>query len=199
MQTSFNNKVAFKQAFLNGLNEIYQTTLEASTVEQRYTILAKMLDESLEEGLNRTNEVVKTQGLKKTIYFSMEFLMGRLITNNLYNTGNYHIVKEVFDDWNLDLNEVENAESDAGLGNGGLGRLAACFLDSAASVGLPLYGNSLRYQHGFFMQDIQNHKQVEFPDPWLNKPFVWEKRMDRVPAKWNSWPGFECCANLVER
>ncbi|HAX02332.1 MAG: glycogen phosphorylase [Tenericutes bacterium GWC2_34_14] len=178
MQTSFNNKVAFKQAFLNGLNEIYQTTLEASTVEQRYTILAKMLDESLEEGLNRTNEVVKTQGLKKTIYFSMEFLMGRLITNNLYNTGNYHIVKEVFDDWNLDLNEVENAESDAGLGNGGLGRLAACFLDSAASVGLPLYGNSLRYQHGFFMQDIQNHKQVEFPDPWLNKPFVWEKRMD---------------------
>src|SRR3989339_218144 len=178
MQTSFNNKVAFKQAFLNGLNEIYQTTLEASTVEQRYTILAKMLDESLEEGLNRTNEVVKTQGLKKTIYFSMEFLMGRLITNNLYNTGNYYIVKEVFDDWNLDLNEVENAESDAGLGNGGLGRLAACFLDSAASVGLPLYGNSLRYQHGFFMQDIQNHKQVEFPDPWLNKPFVWEKRMD---------------------
>ena len=178
MQTSFNNKEAFKQAFLNGLNEIYQTTLEASNIEQRYTVLAKMLDESLEVGLHKTNEVVKTQGLKKTIYFSMEFLMGRLITNNLYNTGYYHIVKEAFDDWHLDLNEVENAESDAGLGNGGLGRLAACFLDSAASVGLPLYGNSLRYQHGFFVQDIQNHKQVEFPDPWLNKPFIWEKRMD---------------------
>lgn len=178
MQTSFNNKEAFKQAFLKGLNEIYQTTLEASTIEQRYTVLAKILDESLEVGLHKTNEVVKTQGLKKTIYFSMEFLMGRLITNNLYNTGYYHIVKEAFDDWHLDLNEVENAESDAGLGNGGLGRLAACFLDSAASVGLPLYGNSLRYQHGFFVQDIQNHKQVEFPDPWLNKPFIWEKRMD---------------------
>lgn len=178
MQTSFNNKEAFKQAFLKGLNEIYQTTLEASTIEQRYTVLAKILDESLEVGLHKTNEVVKTQGLKKTIYFSMEFLMGRLITNNLYNTGYYHMVKEAFDDWHLDLNEVENAESDAGLGNGGLGRLAACFLDSAASVGLPLYGNSLRYQHGFFVQDIQNHKQVEFPDPWLNKPFIWEKRMD---------------------
>lgn len=178
MKTSFNDKQAFKQAFLNGLNETYQVSLEASSIEQRYTILAKMLDGALENDLRKTTETVKNQGLKKTIYFSMEFLMGRLITNNLFNSGHYQVVKEAFDDWGLDLNEVENAESDAGLGNGGLGRLAACFLDSAASIGLPLYGNSLRYQHGFFVQDIKNHKQVEFPDPWLNKPFVWEKRVD---------------------
>ncbi len=179
MKTSFRDKQAFKQAFLNGLNDIYQVSLEASTIEQRYTVLAKLLDQELEGDLQKTDSFVKQNNLKKTIYFSMEFLMGRLITNNLYNSGHYAIVKEAFMDWGLDLNEVENAESDAGLGNGGLGRLAACFMDSAASVGLPLYGNSLRYQHGFFVQDIKNHKQVEFPDPWLNQPFIWEKRVEK--------------------
>lgn len=178
MQHTFHTKEAFKQAFLNGLQETFHTSLEASSIEQRYTVLATLLDQSLEDDLAKTERVVREQNLKKTIYFSMEFLMGRLITNNLYNSGHYAVVKAAFDDFGLDLNEVENAESDAGLGNGGLGRLAACFLDSAASLALPLYGNSLRYQHGFFVQDIKNHKQVEFPDPWLNKPFIWEKRND---------------------
>lgn len=179
MQPIFDNKEAFKQAFLNGLETRFHVSLETSTIEQRYNVLATLLDRSLEHDLEHTERVVREQNLKKTIYFSMEFLMGRLITNNLFNSGHYHIVKAAFDDWGLDLNEVENAESDAGLGNGGLGRLAACFLDSAASLSLPLYGNSLRYQHGFFVQDIKNHKQVEFPDPWLNKPFIWEKRNDQ--------------------
>lgn len=178
MQHTFHTKETFKQAFLNGLKETFHTSLEASSIEQRYTVLATLLDQSLEDDLAKTERVVREQNLKKTIYFSMEFLMGRLITNNLYNSGHYAVVKAAFDDFGLDLNEVENAESDAGLGNGGLGRLAACFLDSAASLALPLYGNSLRYQHGFFVQDIKNHKQVEFPDPWLNKPFIWEKRND---------------------
>lgn len=178
MQHTFHTKEAFKQAFLNGLQETFHTSLEASSIEQRYTVLATLLDQSLEDDLAKTERVVREQNLKKTIYFSMEFLMGRLITNNLYNSGHYAVVKAAFDDFGLDLNEVENAESDAGLGNGGLGRLAACFLDSAASLALPLYGNSLRYQHGFFVQDIKNHKQVEFPDPWLSKPFIWEKRND---------------------
>jgi starch phosphorylase len=178
MNTSFNNKEAFKQAFLDGLKNLFNTTLEASSVEQRYTVLAKMLDQALESDLEKTTRYVNDNGLKKTIYFSMEFLMGRLITNNLYNSGFYPVVKEAFADFNLDLNEVENAESDAGLGNGGLGRLAACFLDSAASVALPLYGNSLRYEHGFFVQEIKDHKQIELPDPWLDNPFIWEKRID---------------------
>lgn len=178
MPHTFHTKETFKQAFLNGLKETFHTSLEASSIEQRYTVLATLLDQSLENDLAKTERVVREQNLKKTIYFSMEFLMGRLITNNLYNSGHYAVVKAAFDDFGLDLNEVENAESDAGLGNGGLGRLAACFLDSAASLALPLYGNSLRYQHGFFVQDIKNHKQVEFPDPWLNKPFIWEKRND---------------------
>lgn len=104
--------------------------------------------------------------------------MGRLITSNLMNSGYASVVKEAFDDYGFDLNEIEHVESDAGLGNGGLGRLAACFLDSAASLGLPLYGNSLRYKKGFFTQDIIDDKQVEYPDNWLDTPFYWEERRD---------------------
>ena len=176
MNKVFSTKNDFKNAFLSRLNDTYQVELKDSTVYQRYNILAHLLDESLEEAFQKTNAYVNENQLKKTIYFSMEFLMGRLITNNLQNSGYYDIVKEGFNELGIDLNEVEHAEVDAGLGNGGLGRLAACFLDSAASLSLPLYGNSLRYKHGFFVQEIKDHKQVEHKDPWLNDEFVWESR-----------------------
>ena len=179
MQHTFENKDTFKQVFLESLRKEFNVELLDSTIYQRYTVLAMLLEQELQEHKTKTDRFVKDNGLKKTIYFSMEFLMGRLITNNLMNSGHYDVVKKAFDELQIDLNEVENSEADAGLGNGGLGRLAACFMDSAASVGLPLYGNSLRYQHGFFMQDIKDHKQVEYPDPWLNQPFVWEKRVEQ--------------------
>ncbi len=178
MQNTMNNQETFKAAFLEGLTKTFSVDLKDSTIYQRYTILATLLEKSLEDDYEKTNEVVRQKNLKKTIYFSMEFLMGRLVTNNLQNSGHYDVVKAAFKEMGIDLNEVEHAESDAGLGNGGLGRLAACFLDSAASLGLPLYGNSLRYQHGFFMQEIKNHKQVEHPDPWLNEPFIWETKKE---------------------
>ncbi|HCB66948.1 MAG TPA: glycogen phosphorylase, partial [Acholeplasmataceae bacterium] len=178
MQNILTSKDSFKEAFLHDLKDKFGVELENSSVFQRYTVLATILDRDLESDYQKTNAYVKNNNLKKTIYFSMEFLMGRLITNNLQNSGAYDVVKSAFQDMNIDMNEVEEAEADAGLGNGGLGRLAACFLDSAASVGLPLYGNSLRYQHGFFKQEIRNHKQVELPDPWLRNPFIWEKRVD---------------------
>ncbi|MDX9691812.1 MAG: glycogen/starch/alpha-glucan family phosphorylase [Acholeplasmataceae bacterium] len=178
MQSTFQNKETFKEVFQHELKSQFNVTLKDSTIYQRYSILAVLLNQGLEENFNKTNDYVLNNGLKKTIYFSMEFLMGRLITNNLQNSGAYDVVKEAFNDLGINLNEVEEAESDAGLGNGGLGRLAACFLDSAASISLPLYGNSLRYQHGFFMQEIKNHKQIELPDTWLNKPFLWETRRD---------------------
>ena len=178
MQNILTSKDSFKEAFLHDLKDKFGVELENSSVFQRYTVLATILDRDLESDYQKTNDYVKNNNLKKTIYFSMEFLMGRLITNNLQNSGAYDVVKAAFQDMGIDMNEVEEAEADAGLGNGGLGRLAACFLDSAASVGLPLYGNSLRYQHGFFKQEIRNHKQVELPDPWLRNPFIWEKRVD---------------------
>ncbi len=178
MHHIFQNKDTFKGAFLTRLEEHFAVDLEQSTVYQRYTILSELLDAWMDKHLKATENAMKEHNHKKAIYFSMEFLMGRMITNNLYNSGFYPVVKEAFDDLGLDLNEVELAETDAGLGNGGLGRLSACFLDSAASLGLPLYGNSLRYQHGFFTQDIKNNRQVELPDLWLNRPFIWETKRD---------------------
>ena len=183
MQHTFKNKETFIEAFLHGLKDTFGVELNEASMYQRYTVLATLLNVSLEEDFNKTTEHVRTHHLKKTIYFSMEFLMGRLITNNLQNSGAYDVVKEAFNDLGIDLNELEESEADAGLGNGGLGRLAACFLDSAASIQLPLYGNSLRYRHGFFMQKIKNNKQIELPDPWLKHPFVWETRRDDQAIK----------------
>jgi len=178
MQNQFTDKEAFKKAFLHELKSQFDVELRDSSIYQRYTVLASMLDKELEVSSQKTKDYIKKNNMKKTIYFSMEFLMGRLVTNNLQNSGHYDVVKQAFQDLEINLNEVEEAETDAGLGNGGLGRLAACFLDSAASLGLPLFGNSLRYQHGFFIQEIKNHKQVEHQDPWLKEPFIWEKRID---------------------
>lgn len=178
MTQSFQNKDIFKETFLNELKHEFHVELKDSTIYQRYTVLAKLLDQTLKFDFDKTEKHIREHHMKKAIYFSMEFLMGRLITNNLQNSGHYDVVKDAFIDLGIDLNEVEEAEVDAGLGNGGLGRLAACFLDSAASTNIPLYGNSLRYQHGFFVQDIKDHKQVEFPDPWLNQPFIWEEKRE---------------------
>ena len=178
MNQPFMNKETFKEAFLTGLKEKFNVTQNESSVYQRYAILAQLLEEELKVDYEKTKKYIKDHHLKKAIYFSMEFLMGRMITNNLQNSGYYDVVKSAFIDLGIDLNEVEEAEVDAGLGNGGLGRLAACFLDSAASINLPLYGNSLRYQHGFFQQEIKDFKQVEAPDNWLSQPFYWEEKIE---------------------
>jgi starch phosphorylase len=179
MHNHFNNQATFTEAFLTGLRTQHGVELKDSSVYQRYATLAQLLQEDLSPLEQRTTQYIREHQMKKTIYFSMEFLMGRLITNNLQNSGYYDVVKQAFNALGIDMNEVESEESDAGLGNGGLGRLAACFLDSAASLGLPLYGNSLRYRYGFFTQDIINHRQIEMRDDWLNKPFIWEERKDQ--------------------
>lgn len=172
----FENKDNFKKIYLEELKNKFNIAIKDATISQLYEVLAYLVNDNLKEDYEKTTNYVDNNNLKKTIYFSMEFLMGRLITNNLQNSGVYQIVKEAFNDWNIDINKVEDAESDTGLGNGGLGRLAACFLDSSASLGLPLYGNSLRYSKGFFVQEIVNNRQVEHPDPWLDKGFMWEDK-----------------------
>ena len=176
--TLFKDKETFKRLFEEGLKTHFNEVIENSSVKTRYYVLASLIQDVLKEAHQKTNDMILKQGLKKTIYFSMEFLMGRMVTNNITSLGVYNIVKEAFDEYHLDLNEVEQFETDAGLGNGGLGRLAACFLDSAASLGLPLYGNSIRYQKGFFVQKIENFKQNEYPDPWLDHPYVWEEKKE---------------------
>ncbi|HHT55310.1 MAG TPA: glycogen/starch/alpha-glucan phosphorylase, partial [Acholeplasma sp.] len=175
MKSIFTNKESFKTAYSAALKDRYNLTVKEATMSQLYQTLASLVNANLDKNYDATTKYVKDNNLKKTIYFSMEFLMGRLITNNLQNSGYYNVVKEAFADFNIDLNKVEDAEADTGLGNGGLGRLAACFLDSAASINLPLYGNSLRYSKGFFIQEFVNNQQIEKPDNWLEKGFMWEE------------------------
>lgn len=178
MKNKFINKNTFKLAFSQKMKELFNKEVKDATLQQRYSALAILVEDNLDESFEKTNKYIQGNSLKKAIYFSMEFLIGRLITSNLQNSGHYDVVKEAFDDMGLDLNEIENQEVDAGLGNGGLGRLSACFLDSAASLALPVYGNSLRYQNGYFAQKITNNKQVEEIDHWLDTPFIWETKKE---------------------
>ena len=172
----FDNKENFKVEFIKRIESTYAISFEDSTPYQRFVILGEMVRQAVSYDWRNTNETIREKKLKKTYYFSMEFLMGRMITNNLINANLRGVVKEAFDDLGIDLNEIEHQESDAGLGNGGLGRLAACFLDSSSSIGLPVFGNCIRYRLGFFEQGIKNGYQVEHPDRWLRDVHVWEIR-----------------------
>ncbi len=172
----FKDKFDFKREFTTRVVESYGRSLEQSHITERYVVLGEMVREYASIHWKDTKENIAQLGAKQMYYFSMEFLMGRLLTNNLMNLGIYEIVHDGLDELGYDLNELEDLEADAGLGNGGLGRLAACFLDSLASMSLPGNGITLRYEYGFFKQKIENNKQVEVPDQWLKLGNVWEVR-----------------------
>ncbi len=174
----FDNVETFKKIFISTVENQYAIDFKDSTPYQQYVALGEMLRLKIADDWKETNKKIYEQNLKKIYYFSMEFLMGRMITNNLMNAGVYNVVKDAFNDLGIDINEVEHQETDAGLGNGGLGRLAACFMDSVASLGLPVFGNCIRYRYGFFEQGIKNGYQVEHPDRWLKDINVWEVRKD---------------------
>ena len=176
---NFKDVKTFKKAFVENVENKYAIDFKDSSSYQQYVVLGEMLRYYIAKDWHNTIQLTKAQKLKKVYYFSMEFLMGRMITNNLINAGVYDTVKEAFSELGIDINEVEHAESDAGLGNGGLGRLAACFMDSVASLGLPVHGNCIRYRYGFFEQGIKNGYQVEHPDNWLRDLNVWEIRKER--------------------
>ena len=174
----FKDVQTFKKAFIENVEAKFAIDFEDSTPYQRYVTLGKMVRYKIASDWERTRKLTSEKKLKRVYYFSMEFLMGRMITNNLMNAGVYDTVKKAFDELGIDLNEIEHQEAYAGLGNGGLGRLAACFMDSVASLGLPVYGNCIRYRYGFFEQGIKNGYQVEYPDRWLKDVNVWEIRKD---------------------
>ena len=123
-----------------------------------------------------TRKEYEAKPTKQLYYLSAEFLMGRALSNNLINAGIMDQVKEVLNGMNINFDMIEDEEPDAGLGNGGLGRLAACFLDSIATLQYPGHGYGIRYQYGLFEQKIINGNQVEIPDNWLRNGFVWEFR-----------------------
>ena len=174
----FRNKDSFIRDFKKRLKQTYLKDINESTIRERYNILGTLVREEISKDWIQTNKALEKNDQRKVYYFSMEFLMGRLITNNLMNMGIRGVVEEAFNDLGFDLNETEHYESDPGLGNGGLGRLAACYLDSLASLGLPGYGNCIRYRYGLFRQRIKHGYQEERPDNWLSDGYVWEVRKE---------------------
>lgn len=174
MKEFFSSKEKFIQEYKNVLTSTFGRNFEESYPEERYLALGQMIKEAAGENWIETKEAVKLGQTKQLYYFSMEFLMGRLMVNNLMNLGVYDVVKEGLEELGFNIHDIEIMEADAGLGNGGLGRLAACFLDSLASLDLAGNGNCIRYRYGLFKQDIVNGEQVEKPDCWLRLGNVWE-------------------------
>ena len=179
----FENKSAFKKAFTERMLERYGVSVNDSHISERYAILGEMVRDyaNVDWGHTRNKSIKRDQ--KTLIYFSMEFLIGRLLVNNMQNMGIYEVAKEGLKDMGINIHELEEQETDAGLGNGGLGRLAACFLDSIASLGYLGHGNCIRYQYGFFRQRIIDGKQKEFPDQWLTNGNVWEIRRPKYEVE----------------
>lgn len=172
----FTNKEEFVVQFKERLVAKYGKTPSEAHILERYDILGELVRDYAGTDWRNTREYVLNNNEKQLIYFSMEFLIGRLLTNNMMNLGIYNICKDGLKDLGIDISELEDVEGDAGLGNGGLGRLAACFLDSIASLNYPGHGNCIRYDYGFFKQKIVNDKQIELPDQWLTNGYVWEIR-----------------------
>lgn len=175
-ENKFQNKEEFKTEYQRRIIEKYGRSIEEAHITEKYIVLGEMIRDFAGVNWKSSKEEIARQGHKQMYYFSMEFLMGRLMSNNLMNLGIYNIVKEGLAELNVDINALEDLESDAGLGNGGLGRLAACFLDSLASLNLPGHGNCIRYQYGLFAQKIVDNEQVELPDNWMKLGNVWEVR-----------------------
>ena len=172
----FDNKADFKATFSRRLEEKYGRSVADSHITERYDVLGEMVRDYAGKDWRASRENILKHEDRQLIYFSMEFLMGRLLTSNMQNLGVYGIAKEGLEELGIDIGELEDMEADAGLGNGGLGRLAACFLDSIASLGYPGHGNTIRYEYGFFRQKFIKGQQVELPDQWLRNGFVFEVR-----------------------
>ena len=155
-----------------------ETTSSGNSV---YTALAMTLRDRLVEGWKNTQKKVAAGDGKRAFYLSLEFLLGRTMGNTLLNLGLEDAAHEALIQEHRDLADILEVEPDAGLGNGGLGRLAACFLDSCASLGLPVTGYGIRYEYGMFRQEIRGGEQVEEPDHWLKNGYPWEmKRPERI-------------------
>ena len=155
---------------------LYRKTLEEATPQQIFQAVAYTVKDTIIDNWLETQQEYEKEDPKTVYYLSMEFLMGRALGNDLINLQEYKPVKEALEELGLDLNVIEDQEPDAALGNGGLGRLAACFLDSLATLGYAAYGCGIRYRYGMFKQEIRDGYQVEVPDNWLKDGNPFELR-----------------------
>ena len=169
-------KEAFKESVKENVKFLYRKKLEEATQEQIFQAVCYTVKDVIIDNWLETQNAYKEQDPKTVYYMSMEFLMGRALGNNLINLTAYKEVKEALDELGLDLNVIEDQEPDPALGNGGLGRLAACFLDSLATLNYSAYGCGIRYHYGMFKQQIKDGYQVEVPDNWLKDGYPFELR-----------------------
>ncbi|MGN8801067.1 glycogen/starch/alpha-glucan phosphorylase [Candidatus Merdisoma sp. HCP28S3_D10] len=170
------DKELFKRSVVYNVKTLYRTPIEEATQHQIFHAVALATKDAIIDAWIATQEQMKKQDPKIVYYMSMEFLMGRALGNNLINLTYYDEVKEALEELGCDLNVIEDQEPDAALGNGGLGRLAACFLDSLATLGYAAYGCGIRYRYGMFKQKIENGYQKEIPDDWLSDGNPFELR-----------------------
>lgn len=187
----FTDKETFKQVFRETLISKLGKPLEEASNADVYKILGNMIRENAGKNWADTNQRYKTGKEKQVYYFSMEFLIGRLLGNNLLNMGVLEVVREGLEELGFSLQDIEEKEADAGLGNGGLGRLAACFLDSLASLQYAGHGCGIRYKYGLFEQKIVDGYQVELPDNWLQNDNVWEVRREDKQVEVRFWGNIE--------
>lgn len=182
----FSDKKAFQESFKKRLEQSYSISFQDSTRAQQFVTLSNMVREHISSEWIETNERYR-KGNKQVYYLSIEFLLGRLLGQNLINLGLYETIDEWMKELNIPLDELEEIEPDAALGNGGLGRLAACFLDSLASLNLPGHGCGIRYKHGLFEQKMVDGFQMELPENWLSYGYVWEVRKSDLSVDVPFW------------
>ena len=170
------DKEVFIESVKSNLKTLYRQTLVDATKQQVFQAVSYAVKDTIIDNWMETQKVYEEEDPKMVYYMSMEFLMGRALGNNMINLTEYKEVKEALEELGFDLNVIEDQEPDAALGNGGLGRLAACFLDSLATLGYAAYGCGIRYRYGMFKQKIVNGYQVEVPDNWLKDGNPFELR-----------------------
>ena len=170
------DKEVFIESVKSNLKTLYRQTLVDATKQQVFQAVSYAVKDTIIDNWMETQKVYEEEDPKMVYYMSMEFLMGRALGNNMINLTEYKEVKEALEELGFDLNVIEDQEPDAALGNGGLGRLSACFLDSLATLGYAAYGCGIRYRYGMFKQKIENGYQVEVPDNWLKDGNPFELR-----------------------
>lgn len=170
------DKELFKRSVVYNVKTLYRKTLEEATEQQLFQAVSYAVKDAIVDSWMTTQKEYEKQDPKTVYYLSMEFLMGRALGNNLINLKAYGEVKEALDELGVNLNIVEDQEPDPALGNGGLGRLAACFMDSLATLGYAAYGCGIRYRYGMFKQEIRDGYQIEVPDNWLEDGNPFELR-----------------------
>lgn len=167
------NKEEFKEQLANNVKSLFRKTVKTASNVELYKALVFTIRSYISDNWVKTHDAYDSKGCKVVCYLSMEFLMGRFLGNAVLNMCANNTVSEALEELGIDYNALEDVERDPGLGNGGLGRLAACFLDSLSTLELPAYGCGIRYHYGIFEQKIENGYQVEKPDNWLKDGDVW--------------------------